>query len=109
MENNRVESLAQCSSTSIGEFDCVVTCFFIDTAKNIVQYLEIIYDLLKPGGYWINFGMTDCPNCKINLRTGPLLYHYADMPGQLSIEISWEQIKKISLQLGFKLEVNTNH
>jgi hypothetical protein len=43
-------------------FDSVVTCFFIDTAHNIVEYVEIINHCLKPGGYWINLG--------------PLLYHW---------------------------------
>ena len=28
-------------------FNCVVTCFFLDTAHNIVQYLEIIASVLK--------------------------------------------------------------
>ena len=31
--------------------------FFIDTAHNIIQYLETIFHILKPGGYWINMGM----------------------------------------------------
>ncbi|KAF8333131.1 N2227-like protein-domain-containing protein [Cantharellus anzutake] len=39
-----------------GKWDAVLTCFFIDTAKNIVNYLQIIYDLLKPKGIWINMG-----------------------------------------------------
>lgn len=33
-----------------GQWDCVVTCFFIDTAHNIVDYLEKIAELLAPGG-----------------------------------------------------------
>lgn len=33
-----------------------MTCFFIDTARNIVHYLETIHGLLKPGGLWINLG-----------------------------------------------------
>lgn len=43
-------------------FDCVVTCFFIDTAHNVVQYVEVIRHCLKEGGYWLNLG--------------PLLYHW---------------------------------
>jgi carnosine N-methyltransferase len=46
-------------------YDAVVTCFFIDTAHNVLEYLRIISHCLKPGGKWINLG--------------PLLYHYADM------------------------------
>ena len=52
--------------------DVVVTSFFLDTARNVLDYIELIHQILKPGGHWINLG--------------PLLYHYADMPGELSIE-----------------------
>lgn len=41
-----------------GEWDACVTCFFIDTARSIPHYLETIYNLLKPGGVWINSGRT---------------------------------------------------
>jgi len=37
-------------------WDCVVTCFYIDTAKNVFEYLETIWNILKPGGIWINNG-----------------------------------------------------
>ena len=50
------------SDDNRGVFDCVVTCFFIDTAHNIVEYLEIIHHCLRKGGAWINLG--------------PLLYHW---------------------------------
>ena len=38
------------------EWDVVVTCFFMDTAKNPLLYMDYIHRLLKPGGRWINFG-----------------------------------------------------
>jgi len=37
-------------------WDCVSTVFFIDTAHNIVSYIETIWKILKPNGYWINLG-----------------------------------------------------
>jgi carnosine N-methyltransferase len=38
-------------------FDAVVTCFFIDTATNIYEYILIICHVLKErGGIWINVG-----------------------------------------------------
>ena len=37
-------------------WDCVVTCYFIDTAHNVIAYIENISKILKPGGYWINLG-----------------------------------------------------
>ncbi|KAK2388452.1 carnosine N-methyltransferase [Trifolium repens] len=76
-----------------GAWDAVVTCFFIDTAHNIVEYIEIISQILKDGGVWINLG--------------PLLYHFADTYGQddeMSIELSLEDVKRIALHYGFEFE-----
>jgi len=70
-------------------WDCVATCFFIDTAHNVLNYIKIIAEILKVGGYWINFG--------------PLLYHFADMFGELSIELSWEEIKRTLPSFGLEL------
>lgn len=33
-----------------GVWDAVVTCFFIDTAHNIIEYIEIMSRILKDGG-----------------------------------------------------------
>ena len=30
-----------------GQFDCVATCFFIDTAHNVIRYLEVLRHCLK--------------------------------------------------------------
>jgi len=62
-------------------FDCVVTCFFIDTAKNIFDYIDVIHRILKKGGLWINLG--------------PLLYHYAEMPNTFSIELTYEELRQV--------------
>ena len=40
----------------MGDFDAIVTCFFIDTATNIYEYLTIIHQLIKPRGVWVNVG-----------------------------------------------------
>jgi carnosine N-methyltransferase len=40
----------------IGAWDVVVTCFFMDTAKNIIEYMEVIHKTLKQNGTWINIG-----------------------------------------------------
>lgn len=37
-------------------FQVVVTCFFIDTATNIYEYLATIRHVLGSGGIWINVG-----------------------------------------------------
>ena len=37
---------------------------------------------------------------------GPLLYHYADMPMEMSIELSYEEVRKVIEQTGFIFEVS---
>jgi hypothetical protein len=44
-------------------FDVVATVFFIDTAPNIIRYIEAVRNSLSPNGIWINLG--------------PLLWHHA--------------------------------
>ena len=68
-------------------YDCVITCFFIDTAKNVFEYIDIIEKTLKNGGIWINFG--------------PLSYHwigYDDIP---SIELPYDKLKEVIQNFGF--------
>jgi len=45
-----------------GVYDAVASVFFLDTAPNLIRYLETIYRCLKPGGLLIN--------------VGPLLWHF---------------------------------
>jgi len=68
--------------------DAVTTCFFMDCAHNIIDFIQTIHKVLKPGGYWINLG--------------PLLYHFSDMPGESSIEPSYECIRGIISDFGFE-------
>ena len=70
------------------QWDCVVTCFFIDTAKNVLDYIDVIYDILKPGGRWINLG--------------PLLYHYSDTLTEISVELSAEELRQYISAKGFE-------
>lgn len=37
-------------------FDAVATVFFIDTAPNLINYIETVKHCLKPGGIWTNLG-----------------------------------------------------
>ncbi|XP_047513838.1 carnosine N-methyltransferase [Pieris napi] len=71
------------------DWDCVASCFFIDCAPNVIEFIERIYDILKPGGIWINLG--------------PLLYHYSDMPNEISIEPPYDILKDIISDVGFEI------
>lgn len=37
-------------------YDAVATLFFIDTAQNVLSYIERIWEMLKPKGIWCNYG-----------------------------------------------------
>ncbi|XP_073058031.1 uncharacterized protein [Primulina eburnea] len=79
--------------SQVGVWDAVVTCFFLDTAHNILEYIEIISRILKDGGVWINLG--------------PLLYHFADTYNQedeMSIELSLKDVKRVSCHYGFEIQ-----
>lgn len=56
-----------------------VTCFFLDTARNVVEYLETIYGLLKPGGLWIN-----CGRCSRRNNPPPPFFFLLKQPGPLT-------------------------
>ncbi|KAK6203027.1 putative trehalase [Scheffersomyces amazonensis] len=91
-------------STNKENFDVLVTCFFIDTASNIIDYLKTIYYCLKKDGIWINFG--------------PLLWHfeddasmqYIDRDGEKvptvmqGLELSRDDLIELIKKMGFKFE-----
>ncbi|KAL4809210.1 N2227-like protein-domain-containing protein [Aspergillus unguis] len=90
-------------------FDVVATVFFIDTAPNLIRYIETIRNCLKPNGLWIN--------------VGPLLWHFEDghqrtqsgggegssgqnlgigEPG--NVELTEDEVWALIEMMGFKLE-----
>ncbi|KAG7292165.1 hypothetical protein NEMBOFW57_002200 [Staphylotrichum longicolle] len=64
-------------------YDAVVTHFFIDTARNLMSYLDTIHRVLRPGGYWVNFG--------------PLLYGTAPF-----VQLSMEEVVAVAEGMGFE-------
>jgi carnosine N-methyltransferase len=50
------------STEQRSSFDAVVSIFFIDTAPNLIKYIEAVRNCLADGGIWIN--------------VGPLLWHF---------------------------------
>lgn len=91
-------------------FDAVATTFFVDTAPNVIRYIETVRNCLKEGGIWINIG--------------PLLWHFADRgpadvdektaPGQKremegieapgSFELTDEELLLLVESMGFAIE-----
>ena len=60
------------------KYDAIATVFFIDTAPNLIAYIEAAANCLKSGGIWIN--------------VGPLLWHFENnppgKPGEETEEVS---------------------
>lgn len=93
----------------VGRWDCVASCFFLDACPNIVETFGVIYNMLKPGGLFVNLG--------------PLMYHWsgpAMRPGEsitefrnrydhlddryfTSIDLSYEDVKEILMNVGFHI------
>jgi len=69
-------------------YDCVITCFFIDTAKNVIEYISIIQNVLKRDGIWINFG--------------PLSYHWVGYQNIPTIELPYDKLKEVIIEYGFE-------
>lgn len=96
------------SPTESQKWDVVATCFFIDTARNFIRYLEVFNHLLPLGGLWINLG--------------PLLWHYEGGSGSgsddneskkklleddISIELTLEEVLDCTRRMGFEIEVSS--
>lgn len=93
----RADSCVDCAYACAECWDCIVTCFFIDAAPNVIEYIAAFEKMLKPGGYWINLG--------------PLLYHWQNSGGDdderygQSVELSYEEIKHVMGTYNFRVLV----
>ena len=70
------------------QWDCIVTCFFIDTAHNLMDYMQTINNILKVGGIWVNIG--------------PLHWHYSEQPSEIQVQLSLEEVEHLVPQFGFQ-------
>lgn len=71
-----------------GAWDAVATCYFVDTAKNVLRYLEVLNRVLRVGGVWAN--------------VGPLLWHFEH--DKDSIELSVDELVALLPHFGFAIE-----
>ena len=69
-------------------WDAVATCYFVDTAKNVLRYLEVLNRVLRVGGVWAN--------------VGPLLWHFEHEKD--SIELAVDELVALLPQFGFAIE-----
>ncbi|KAF2683553.1 methyltransferas-like protein [Lentithecium fluviatile CBS 122367] len=98
-----------------GAFDVVATVFFIDTAPNIIRYVEAVRNCLKPNGLWINLGpllwhhasRIQCSGDENEENNDDLKYHgHIDAgvgdPG--SVELTDEEVVALVKHFGFEIE-----
>ena len=91
------------------KFDAVVTVFFIDTAPNVLRYMETIWHTLRPGGHWINVGplMWHWPDGSISeeddMATADGHIPGIEAPG--SVELTMEELMNLVKYKGFEVEV----
>jgi len=71
------------------KFDVIVSCFFLDTAMNVMDYLKVITYLLKTGGYLISMG--------------PLIYGRANTYNSASVELTYEELKSVLPAFGLEM------
>ena len=77
-----------------GSFDAALTCFFLDTSHNVLDTIDVLSHVLRPGAVWAN--------------CGPLLYHWADAHTYLeqpeqSVELPLEDVVAAAVAAGFEL------
>ena len=70
------------------QYDLIVTLFFIDVSKNIIELVEIMHDLLKKGGVWINLGCLD----------------YYHSPNHNSIDLTWDELKHVIINYDLEIK-----
>jgi len=77
-----------------GSFDAALTCFFLDTSHNVLETIDVLARVLRPGALWAN--------------CGPLLYHWAEAHTYLeqpeqSVELPLEDVLAAAAKAGFEL------
>ena len=93
-------------------FNAVATVFFVDTAPNVIRYIEAVRNCLKPGGLWVNLGpllwhqAPRGPNKDTDNQEKHTYTHAYDAgigdPG--SVELTHDEVLALVEHLGFKVE-----
>jgi carnosine N-methyltransferase len=69
------------------EYDAVATSYFLDVVEDLAGTIEIIHQIVKPGGYWVNFG--------------PRMLHHPD--GQFFTTATFDDVAAITRKVGFQI------
>lgn len=72
-----------------GKWDAIVTLFFIDSARDVLEYLRTIKHCLRPGGVWVNLG--------------PLLWHFDETSDTPAPQLSMAEVISAANALGLAI------
>ncbi len=94
----------------VSQWDCVASCFFLDAVPSIVECLQVIYRMLKPGGILVNFGPllfhwsgpAMRPDDK-SLQDYHTRYSHLDERYLTSIDMCYEDVRELLLNIGFEI------
>ena len=92
-----------------GKWDGVASCFFLDTAPIVVEYLQTIHNMLRDGGLLINFGPLLWHFSSSSMRPGETQESYKHRLSSLdpryleSIDMSYEDMKHVLDHVGFDI------
>jgi carnosine N-methyltransferase len=92
-------------------FDAVATVFFIDTAPNLIRYINSVHNCLKENGIWVNLGplkwhFDGGENMRSQTGSNSVPTDSRDTgiaePG--SVELTEDEVVQLVETLGFKIE-----
>jgi carnosine N-methyltransferase len=103
--------IAYSEESSAATFDAVATVFFIDTAPNLIRYINSVHNCLKEGGIWVNLGPLKWhfdggedarPQNGPNLAAPNSRDAGIAEPG--SVELTEDEVLELVESLGFRIE-----
>jgi carnosine N-methyltransferase len=93
-----------------GRWCAVVSSFFLDACPSIVESLQLIYRMLRPGGLLINFGPLlfhwSGPAMRPDDKTPAdyqARYSFLDKRYMNSVDMCYEDVREIMINIGFEI------
>jgi carnosine N-methyltransferase len=94
----------------VGQWDVVASCFFLDACPSLIEALQVIYRMLRPGGILINLGPLLYhwsgpvlrPNDK-SLEEYRQRYSHLDERYLSSVDLCYDDVKVVMKNIGFEI------
>jgi len=99
-----------------GQWNCVVSCFFLDTAPCVAEYLNVMYKMLTDNGILVSFGPLlyhwSAPNARPDdwdFETYKSKHSHLDARYLSSVDMTWEDVKELITNVGFQIIEEQTH